>query len=62
MVTDKTFLKSVTNNPAIKKVLIGVHAGQDDVVGWGYGTLITKSLHDWIENNYKPSGPRSISL
>jgi len=62
MVTDKTFVKSVTKNPAIKKVLIGVHAGQDDVVGLNYGTLITKSLHDWIENNYKHSGPRSISL
>jgi len=62
MVTDKTFVKSVTKNPAIKKVLIGIHAGQDIVVGSNYGTLITKSLHDWIENNYIPSGARSISL
>jgi len=62
MVTDETFVKSVTKNPDIKKVLIGVHAGQDDVVGLNYGTLITKSLNDWIENNNKHSGPRSISL
>jgi len=62
MITDEAFVKSVTTDPAIKKVLIGVHAGQDDVVGLSYGTLITKSLHYWIEKNYKPSGPRSISL
>jgi len=62
MVTDQTFVKSVTNNPEIKKVLIGVHAGQDDVVGFSYGTLITKSLHHWIERNNKPSGSRGISL
>jgi len=62
MVTDEAFVKSVTSNPAIKKVLIGVHAGQDDVVGLNYGTLITKTIHDWIENNYKSRGPRSISL
>jgi len=61
MVTDKTFVKSVTKDPHIKKVLVGVHAGQDDVVGFSYGTLITKSIHDWIEYNYKPRGPKSPS-
>jgi len=59
MVTDKNFVKSATNNPAIKKVIIGVHAGQDDVVGLNYGTLITKPIHDWIKKNEKP---RCISL
>jgi len=62
MITDKTFVKSVTNDPDIKKVLVGVHAGQDGTVGWSFGTLITKSLHYWIEDNYRPNGPRSVSL
>jgi len=48
VVTDENYVKSVTKNPEIKKIIIGVHSGYDDVESLNFGTLITEGLYDWI--------------
>jgi len=48
MVTDEDFVKSVTKEPGIRKVIVAVHAGYDEVANLNFGTLITESVHDWL--------------
>jgi len=48
MVTDQNFVKSVTKRPEIKRIIIGVHSGYDDIEQLNYGTLITGAVYDWI--------------
>jgi len=49
MVTDSKFVKTVTKDPGIKKVVVGVHTGYDHSENLNYGTLITESIYDWLQ-------------
>jgi len=49
MVTDPQFLKTVTKDHRIKKVVVGVHTGHDRSENLNYGTLITESIYDWLQ-------------
>lgn len=51
VVTDQNFVRSVTKEPGIKKIIIGVHSGYDPVTGKNFGTLITEELYCWIKKN-----------
>jgi len=48
MVTDHNFIKSITKEPGIKKIIIGVHSGYDGAEKLNFGTLITEGLYHWI--------------
>jgi len=52
MVTDQNFVKSVAERPGIKKIIIGVHSGYDNISKLNYGTLITEGVYDWIKANW----------
>jgi len=45
--TDEKYIKKLSN-PAISKLMIGVHTGHDPTERCNFGTLLTKSLIDWI--------------
>jgi len=51
VVTDQSYVRSVTNNPKIKKIIIGVHSGSDTsgLNQLNYGTLITEEIYGWIK-------------
>jgi len=48
MVTDTDWIKQNVNDSGITKAIIGVHTGNDLIVGLNYGTLITPPLFKWI--------------
>jgi len=50
MITDESFLKAHKDFSRWKKVTIGVHTGFDHNEGLNFGTLITPSICDWIQN------------
>jgi len=53
MVTDKDWIKQYANGFGATKAVIGVHSGQDLIVGLNYGTLITPSIFKWITKKKK---------
>jgi hypothetical protein len=48
MITDMNYVRTCTSDPGIRKVIVGVHSGHDEVKQLNYGTLITTSLYKWI--------------
>jgi len=52
-ILDEKLAKSASKDAAVQKILIGVHSGHDRVMNMNYGTLITETLHDWIEMKVK---------
>jgi len=48
MITDEEYLKKQNASPGVKKIIIGIHTGHDELEGHNYGTLITPSLEKWI--------------
>merc|ERR1712243_431685 len=50
MVTDERFVKKVSKDPNVKKVVVAVHLGSD--IDCNFGTLTTKLVWDWIGEHY----------
>lgn len=48
MITDKDWIQQFANRFGATKAVIGIHTGQDRIMGLNYGTLITPSLFQWI--------------
>merc|ERR550534_1199594 len=51
MITDKEFIKSVDHRGHIKKVIVAVHTGHCSGDNLNYGTLITSSIWEWIQQS-----------
>jgi len=48
MITDKNWLNKHISKDSVRKVIIGVHTGQNVMDELNYGTLITPSVLSWI--------------
>jgi len=49
IITDMNWVYKMTKTKGIKKVIIGIHTGQDIYEGQNFGTLLTESLYKWIK-------------
>jgi len=50
MITDKDFVRRTDGRSKIKKVIVAVHTGHSAVDNLNYGTLITTTIAEWINN------------
>jgi len=50
MITDKDFVRRTDGRSKIKKVIVAVHTGHSAVDKLNYGTLITPTIGEWIDN------------
>jgi len=54
LISDEDWIKQQKHGPETTKIIIGIHTGQCLYDGLNYGTLITKSLWDWINGKKLP--------